>query len=478
MRLIYPVVALVGIFTLSGCSYFSTNKSSRSNTASKNYGLTFEQVREAAQDGDADAQYALGYMYYYGQNVTRSGKQARLWIGRAAAQNHQQASKALKMMEAEPTYAQRESGAERIAQTGSARQWGSGQNSWQEVRGRSETKNQPKEFTKPLAYSDSKPQAKTSAPSTIDAEKESKYLKKKHVQAKSDKNIKNHHKAKHLSQGMSEGLVTAQESQVSPRSAKSGSGHAQSHKSKGNAKHVNGETSKGNAKHVKGETSKGNAKQAKGNTSKGNAKHVQNDASKGNAQHAESDTLGGNTQLAQADTSEGDNQLAQADTSEGNAQLAQDNISEGNAQVVQPSANKKAKSVKGLKTPEAHQGKSPMASVKGKQTESKKRNSALSSDERKILSKPNDHYTIQITGSSSKNTVQQFIAANHLQKKAKIYHTKVKGKDFYGLIYGNYSSQAAATAGIAKLPENIKQLKPWAKSYAAIKDSINSANTH
>jgi DamX protein len=99
----------------------------------------------------------------------------------------------------------------------------------------------------------------------------------------------------------------------------------------------------------------------------------------------------------------------------------------------------------------------------------------LTSDERSILSAPGQHYTLQLMGSGSKATLQKLIASQHLQQKARIYHTTVKGKDFYGLIYGSYPSQAAANAAIAHLPASVQQLKPWAKPYASVKASINLA---
>ena len=60
MRLIYPVIALAGFLAISGCAHHNGAHQGGHGFAAKNYGLTYEQVREAAQDGDADAQYALG----------------------------------------------------------------------------------------------------------------------------------------------------------------------------------------------------------------------------------------------------------------------------------------------------------------------------------------------------------------------------------------------------------------------------------
>lgn len=60
--------------------------------------MSFDQVQQAAIQGDPDAEYALGYMYYYGNGTTRDQKSAMDWIGKAAAQGQPEAIKALKLL--------------------------------------------------------------------------------------------------------------------------------------------------------------------------------------------------------------------------------------------------------------------------------------------------------------------------------------------------------------------------------------------
>ena len=45
---------------------------------------TFQAYRNAAEQGDAAAQYALGLKFYYGEGVTQDGIQAHLWWNLAA----------------------------------------------------------------------------------------------------------------------------------------------------------------------------------------------------------------------------------------------------------------------------------------------------------------------------------------------------------------------------------------------------------
>lgn len=52
-------------------------------------------LRPLADQGDAEAQYVLGYMYYYGQGVASDPKVAQDWIRRAADQGHEKAAIAM-----------------------------------------------------------------------------------------------------------------------------------------------------------------------------------------------------------------------------------------------------------------------------------------------------------------------------------------------------------------------------------------------
>ncbi len=64
------------------------------NAYLKKYDCSMERIEKAAQSGDPDAQYALGYMYYYGIGTVRDVQTARLWIKRSAVQGQPLAKKA------------------------------------------------------------------------------------------------------------------------------------------------------------------------------------------------------------------------------------------------------------------------------------------------------------------------------------------------------------------------------------------------
>lgn len=88
---------------VAGCSGSQTGQTTHSfqgtpacehNVFLQKYHCSLDRIETAAQDGDADAQYALGYMYFYGIGTVRDVDAAKLWIRRAAAQGQPLALKA------------------------------------------------------------------------------------------------------------------------------------------------------------------------------------------------------------------------------------------------------------------------------------------------------------------------------------------------------------------------------------------------
>lgn len=64
----------------------------------QNYRRAFILLKPEAERGQPDAQYAIGYMYYYGQGVIENRKQAWIWINKAAMANQPEAVVAAKVL--------------------------------------------------------------------------------------------------------------------------------------------------------------------------------------------------------------------------------------------------------------------------------------------------------------------------------------------------------------------------------------------
>jgi len=66
---------------------------------SKDYAGSADLMRTLAGRGHLQAQYVLGYMYYYGRGVPRNEKEAIRWITTAATRGYPKAMKALEVLD-------------------------------------------------------------------------------------------------------------------------------------------------------------------------------------------------------------------------------------------------------------------------------------------------------------------------------------------------------------------------------------------
>lgn len=64
----------------------------------QNYHAAFLRLLSEAEKGQPDAQYAIGYMYYYGQGVVEDREQAWHWINCAAKAGQPDAVQAVKIL--------------------------------------------------------------------------------------------------------------------------------------------------------------------------------------------------------------------------------------------------------------------------------------------------------------------------------------------------------------------------------------------
>jgi septal ring-binding cell division protein DamX len=103
MRYVSSLLCMVSVLGLVACSKSSQTPTQAMSACSGDpylmkYNCSVSRVQTAAENGDADAQYALGYMYYYGVGTVRDQDSAKLWISRSAAQGQPLAKSALAML--------------------------------------------------------------------------------------------------------------------------------------------------------------------------------------------------------------------------------------------------------------------------------------------------------------------------------------------------------------------------------------------
>jgi DamX protein len=96
-----------------------------------------------------------------------------------------------------------------------------------------------------------------------------------------------------------------------------------------------------------------------------------------------------------------------------------------------------------------------------------------SAHETHLLAMPSQNYAIQLLGSNSEKKAQAFISNNKLANKAYYYKGIHKGKPWFIVVSGNYSSKEEAQKALYKLPLALRKLRPWPRQYSKIQKSIN-----
>ncbi|MDX1812314.1 MAG: SPOR domain-containing protein, partial [Gammaproteobacteria bacterium] len=97
-----------------------------------------------------------------------------------------------------------------------------------------------------------------------------------------------------------------------------------------------------------------------------------------------------------------------------------------------------------------------------------KKLSPLQQDLQWINAQNAKNYTIQLIGTGKIEAAESFIKKHHIEKGGHYFHKKRKGKDWYSVIYGSYSSAREAKAGVEKLPSSLKKIKPWIRQFKNI----------
>ena len=91
---IFLLLLLLSV-TLTSCVNTVNLREGITSFKRQDYRQAFIRLMPEAEKGQADAQYAIGYMYYYGQGVVEDRKKAYIWIHRAADAGQADAVKAL-----------------------------------------------------------------------------------------------------------------------------------------------------------------------------------------------------------------------------------------------------------------------------------------------------------------------------------------------------------------------------------------------
>mgnify|MGYP001818363064 FL=1 len=81
----------------------------------------------------------------------------------------------------------------------------------------------------------------------------------------------------------------------------------------------------------------------------------------------------------------------------------------------------------------------------------------------------NEDYTLQIFSSYDQQVIEQLVSQYKLYDSAAWYKTRREQGDLYSLTYGRYPTKQSALDAFRALPEELRRQKPWARSFASIK---------
>jgi hypothetical protein len=101
MKVIFRIVAVIFISVLmAGCMPKTEHQvlnQAGTDFQNKNYRQAFDKLMPLAKNNNAQAQYSVGYMYYYGLGVMEDTKQAKYWIEKSAKNGNSNAIRALEI---------------------------------------------------------------------------------------------------------------------------------------------------------------------------------------------------------------------------------------------------------------------------------------------------------------------------------------------------------------------------------------------
>lgn len=434
----------------------------KAKTAAKRTAMSFNDVVAKARTGDADAQYALGYMYYYGQDVERNNEKARYWIEKSANQGQENAITALRLL-------------------GKSNNQIASNNNESASEART---NREAQGTHPNVGSN---RFNQNSQANRSAQNEG---QRYNQQGEANRYTRNEGQQNNQ-QAQSNEFARNESQQVNQQ--------AQPNQFARNEDQQNNQQRQGN-RYARNKTQQFNHqyqlnqhegqrfnRQSQSNWQAQNEGRRNSQQSQAN-RYAQQDEQAINQQSPANQSARNDEQSNRNAQNEGQRRnlSAQDNqFAQQPAQRAEAPNDRNVQQNMAANTDASADRQAPNAQAQLAQSEDKglavalnkvNANPAqLTAHEKSLIDLPSHHYTLQLYGARKLDLAEGIIAKNNLGDHAKIYHTQFQNKDWYVLVYGNYSSSAEAIRAISKLPPAVQKLKPWAKPVASVKEGIRAS---
>jgi TPR repeat protein len=96
-----PILLILLCSLIMGCTSVQNAEQlqlGKQNFSGGDYPSAFRQLMPSAINGNAQAEYAVGYMYYYGLGVTQDIETGTDWMKKSATQHNSSAIKAMRLL--------------------------------------------------------------------------------------------------------------------------------------------------------------------------------------------------------------------------------------------------------------------------------------------------------------------------------------------------------------------------------------------
>lgn len=97
----------------------------------------------------------------------------------------------------------------------------------------------------------------------------------------------------------------------------------------------------------------------------------------------------------------------------------------------------------------------------------------MTADERWLMARSGQHYSLQVLGASTEEGVAEFISGQELEG-LRYYRSRLRGKSWFVVVYGDFADAEAARTVINILPNSMKGAKPFPVSFSKIQEDIRA----
>lgn len=89
-----------------------------------------------------------------------------------------------------------------------------------------------------------------------------------------------------------------------------------------------------------------------------------------------------------------------------------------------------------------------------------------------LLEWPDSGYTLQLLAARAEKSVEQFLKRQANPERFYYFATTYKNAPWHVVVYGQFADRTAAMNAVKTLPEELRKLRPWARSVASVKADI------